>query len=86
MASSAYLLQEVCSQHENLGIRAEALHGGEIAHPLLVRLLGRHDLENMERCPGHVMTDHFEVHELQEGRGLDVCPTAASAIHIFHGR
>ena len=32
-----------------------------------------HDLEDVEGGPGHVMTHHLEIDELEQGGGLDVC-------------
>jgi hypothetical protein len=68
-----YLLQQVCGHHEHVGIRTEALNGGEVSDPFLVVFLRRHDLEDVEGCPGHVVADHLEIDELQEGGRLDVC-------------
>lgn len=68
----AYLLEEVCCEHQNLGIWAKALDCTEIANTLLVVLGGGHNLEDMEGGPGHVMAEHFQVYQLQQGSSLQV--------------
>lgn len=75
-----YLFEKICCEHENLGVGAEALYCSKVPHALLV-ILGRgHDLEDMERRPRHVMPDHLQIHELQQGNGLDIYPQEASAV------
>ena len=46
-------------------------------------LLRRHDFENVERGPGHVMTKHLEVDELQQSRSLLVHVGAPDLLSTF---
>lgn len=69
-----HLLQQIRCQHENLRVRPEALHSSKISHALLVIFGRRHDLENVEGRPRHVVADHLQVYQLEERRGLDICP------------
>lgn len=72
-AGKTHLLEQIGGEHEDLCVGAEALDGAEVADALLVVLWRRHDLEHVERGPRHVVAQHFQVDELEEGRGLDVC-------------
>ena len=72
-AGTTHLLQEVCRHHEHIGIGTEALDGGEVSNSFLVVFLRRHDLEDMERSPGHVVPNHLKVDELEQGGRLEVC-------------
>ena len=67
-----YLLQQICSQHQDFCVGAETLDSSEVSNPLLYIFGGRHDFEHMEGSPGHVMSEHFEVDKLQQGRSLDI--------------
>lgn len=56
-----YLLEQVCCQHQHLGVWPVALHGTKIADPFLM-ILGRgHDFEDVEGGPGHVVSKHLKV-------------------------
>ena len=59
-----YLLQQVCSQHQNFSIRSKGLHSSQISYALLVVFRRRHDFEDVEGSPGHVVAEHLEVDEL----------------------
>src|SRR5688572_31786373 len=67
------LLQQVGRQHEDFSIWSKALHSSEVAYALLVILGRRHDLKDVEGGPRHVVADHLEVDELEQGRSLDIC-------------
>ena len=67
------LLEEVRRQHQDFCVRPEALSGAEISNALLVVLWRGHDLEDVERGPGHVVADHLEVDQFEERRRLEIC-------------
>lgn len=67
------LLQEIRGQHEHLGVWSVALNCSQVSDTLLVVFWGGHDLQNVEGGPGHVVTHHLEIDELEQGGGLDVC-------------
>jgi hypothetical protein len=72
-ASFLYLFEKICSEHKNLGVWPKALDGPKIANSFL-KVFGRgHNFEDVKRCPGHVMTEHLEIHQLQQSRSLEVC-------------
>lgn len=79
----ADLLQEIRGQHKNLGVWAVTLNCTEVSNALLVVLWRGHDLKDVEGGPGHVVTHHFEVDELEQGGGLDVCPVSSDS-HTQH--
>lgn len=62
---SAYLFQQVCRQHQNFCVWAEALDSPKVANPLLNIFGVGHNLKHMDGGPGHVMSEHFEIDELQ---------------------
>lgn len=66
------LFELVLSKHQDLGVPSEALDGSQIGGALVAVLWARHDLEDVEGGPGHVVAKHFEVSELHEGRRLEV--------------
>ena len=45
-----------------------------------------HDLEHVERGPGHVVAEHFEVGQLHEGRRLEVHVVCADFLAAFLDR
>lgn len=47
----SYLLEQILSQHQNLRIRSEALHGRQVPDLFLRVFRGRHDLQNIKRSP-----------------------------------
>jgi hypothetical protein len=69
---STNLLQQISSQHQNLGVGPKALDSSQISHSLLVVLGRRHDLKHMKRRPRHVMPNHFQIDELQKRRRLKI--------------
>jgi hypothetical protein len=77
--AETHLLQQVSSQHEDLGVRAEALHGPQVSNALLVVLGGGHDLKDVEGGPRHVVSEHLQVDELEEGRCFEVWGEVAHA-------
>lgn len=48
---TSYLLEEICCQHEDLGIRTEALNCAKISYSFLVVFRRSHHLEYVERRP-----------------------------------
>jgi hypothetical protein len=72
-AISAHLFEEVCCQHGHVSVGAEALDSGKISDSFLMVFLGRHDLEDMERSPGHIVPNHFKIDKLEYGPRLEVC-------------
>jgi hypothetical protein len=66
------LLELVLCQHQDLCVSAEALDGSKVSRALLLELGARHDFEDVEARPRHVVPEHLEVGELHEGRGLQV--------------
>lgn len=59
----ANLFQKIGSQHEDFGINTETLHGSKVSNTLLVEFRRRHDLEDMEGGPGHIVSEHLEVYK-----------------------
>jgi len=66
-----YLLEQVLGKHQDLGIRSEALDSSQIAHALLNIVCRRHDLEDMEGSPRHIVAKHFQIGELEKSGGLE---------------
>ena len=58
-------LEQVRGQHQDLGVRPEGLHCAQVSYAFLVVFRGGHDLEDMERGPGHIVAHHLEVDELE---------------------
>lgn len=77
------LLQLVLCQDQDLGVSPEALDGGKVACALLLELGTRHDFEDIEARPGHVVAKHFEVCELHERRCLEVHVVGANLFAAF---
>ena len=78
-SDETYFFQEVCSQHQDFGIRTKALDSTKISHSLLVIFGRRHDFEYMKRGPRHIVANHFQIYELQQSRCFDVCSPRLSA-------
>lgn len=72
------LFDQISGQHQNLSVRPEALHRGQIPNALLVVFGRGHDLQDVEGSPGHVMTHHLEVAQLEQGGGLEICFCASA--------
>lgn len=66
-----------------MSIRAEALDCAEISNALLVVLRRRHHLQDVERCPRHVVPHHLEVDELEQGPGLDICIAGVRSARVW---
>jgi hypothetical protein len=67
-----YLLQKICSQHQDLCILPEALNRSKISYSFLEVFGGGHDFEDVKGGPGHIVTKHFKIYKLQESSGLEV--------------
>lgn len=66
------LFDQVCGEHQDFGVWPEALNGSQVPNALLLVFGRRHDLEDVEGGPGHVVTHHLEVTQLEQGGGLEV--------------
>ena len=62
MNAGSYAADEVGAHDEDVGGGAEALGRSKIANALVVELLARHHLEDVERGPAHVVPDHLQLH------------------------
>lgn len=76
-------LEQIFGKHEDLHVRPEALYGSEIANSLFFVIGRRHDFKNIERGPRHVVAEHFEICELQQGRSLEAHVLAFDFLATF---
>lgn len=60
-AIQAYLLQQICGQHQNIRILLEGFGSSKIPDGLEVYSRSRHDFDNMEGCPAHVIAEHVQL-------------------------
>ena len=81
--TTTHLLEKIRRQHEDVSIRPERLHGAEVADALLLVFRRRHDLEDVERGPRHVVAHHLEVYEFEQRGGLQVCTAASARVPVL---
>jgi len=77
------LLELVLGKNQHLGVSPEALYGSKVAGALLLELGTRHDFEDIEAGPGHVMAKHFEIGQLHEGCRFEVHVVGADLVATF---